>query len=224
MPAKRTRRTRTVSLNMQLTVLAVDANFEPVTQAGFQYRQANVYPYFEAKGFAVQRCQGPLARRIYVAPAASQPNVTYITGIGHGTYDTFTGDYYDPEFNVGNYSQQEVQGKIIHLISCQTAARLGPDFVSNGCRAFFGYDENFSFQMDIADTFFKCDSEIDRAFADGLAASDVYTRVVNLFNQNIASLRAQGADYKAATLEFDRDHLRAPASGPQWGDPNAKLE
>ena len=163
MAEKKTRRTRTASLEMHLTVLGVDANFEPITQAGFKYRQTNVYRYFEAKGFAIQRCQGSLARRLYLAPAARQAHVVYITGIGHGTYDTFTGDYYDPIFSVGNYSPEEVQGKIVHLISCETAGKLGPDFVNHGCRAFFGYDENFSFQMDIADVFFQCDSEIDRA-------------------------------------------------------------
>jgi hypothetical protein len=223
MADKKSRRTRTASLEVHLTALAVDANFEPITQAGFQYRQTNVYPYLEAKGFAIQRCQGSLARRIYVAPAARQANVIYITGIGHGTYDTFTGDYYDPVFSAGNYSPEEVQGKIVHLLSCETAGKLGPNFVSHGCRAFFGYDENFSFQMDIAAVFFQCDSEIDRAFADGLSAADVYSRVVTLFNKNIAALRAHGSDYKAATMEFDRDHLRAPSSGPQWGDPTAKI-
>lgn len=78
--------------------------------------------------------------------------------------------------------------------------------------------------MDIATMFFQCDSEIDRAFADGVSAADVYNRVVALFNQNIAALRAQGSDYKAATMEYDRDHLRSPTSGAQWGDPNSKLE
>jgi hypothetical protein len=77
--------------------------------------------------------------------------------------------------------------------------------------------------MDTADIFFQCDSEIDRAFADGFTAADVYGRVVALFNKNIAALRAQGSDYKAATMEFDRDHLRAPSSGPQWGDLNARF-
>ena len=218
------RRAKTVSLNLHLTVLGIDANFEPITQAGFQYRQTNVYPYFATKGFATQLCQGSLARRVYVASAAAQVNVIYITGIGHGTYDTFTGDYYDPIFSIGNYADTESRGKIMHLISCETAAKLGPDLVSHGCSAFFGYDENFSFQMDSADVFFQCDSEVDRGFADGLSAADVYKRVVDLFNQNIASLRAQGSDYKAATMEYDRDHLRCPSSGTQWGDPTAKLD
>jgi hypothetical protein len=102
-------------------------------------------------------------------------------------------------YSVGNYSPEEVQGKIVHLLSCETAGKLGPDLVSHGCRAFFVTTKIFrfnSFQMDIADIFFQCDSEIDRAFADGLTAADVYSRVVALFDKNIAALRAQGSDYK----------------------------
>jgi hypothetical protein len=223
MARKGFRRTRIVSLGVPLTILGIDANFEPVTQAGFQYRQTNVYPYVQGKGFTLQLCQGSMARRVYVAPAARQAGVVYITGIGHGTPDTFTGDYYDSIFSVGNYAPEESHGKIIHLLSCQTALTLGPDLVLHGCKAFFGYDTDFTFFMDIANMFFQCDSEIDRAFADGLTASDVYTRVINLFNQNIAALRAQGSNYKAAAMESNRDHLKAPTSGIGWGDPGATL-
>ena len=109
-------------------------------------------------------------------------------------------------------------------MSCQTARDLGPDFVRNGCRAYFGYDENFTYYMSAKDTFLECDSEIDRAFADGLSAAQVYERVKLLFDRNIADLRAAGKLYQAAALEFDRDHLRSPSSGgANWGDPRAKL-
>lgn len=221
--ARRKRHSRAVSLNVDLVVLAVDANFEFVTQIGFEYRQAHTYPMLEKKGFKLQRCQGPLARRIYIAPEARKPGVVYITGIGHGAYDSYTGDFFDPIFNVGNYSPEEAQGKITHFISCETGRDLGPDFVLHGCRAYFGYDENFSFQPDDADIFFDCDTEIDRGFAEGLTAGLVYERAKKLFDHRIAEFRAAGKEFKAATLEFNRDHLRAPSSGAQWGDVNARL-
>jgi hypothetical protein len=208
---------------VQLVALAVDADFEPITKAAYTYRQVNVYPYLEAKGWQLQRCQEALARRSYVAPAAVKAGVIYITGVGHGKYDQFTGQFYEAIFSVGNYSPDESKSKIVHLLSCETARDLGPDFVRNGCLAYFGYDEDFSFQMDDADSFFSCDAEIDRGFADGLTAADVYARALASFNTTIAQLRANGSDYKAAQLEYDRDHLRSPTSGAQWGDPKAKL-
>ena len=210
-------------VEVDVIALAIDSNFEPVTKAAFDYRQKNIYPFLENKGFSLVRCQGPLARRHYVAPEARKTNVVYMTGVGHGSYNTYTGDYYDPVFQGGNYSQEEAQGKIVHFLSCETARDLGPDFVVHKCRAYFGYDENFTFVSADGDTFFECDSEIDRAFADGLSAAEVYDRVIKLYNQRIADLRTAGKLYVAATLEFDRDHLRCPTSGSKWGDPRAKL-
>jgi len=209
---------------MDVVVVAIDSNHEPVTKAAFDYRQQYVYPYLEEKGFTLARYQGPLARRFYVAPEARKPNVDYLTGVGHGSDDTYTGDYSDQIFRIGNYNQEESQRKIVHFLSCQTARTLGPDFVAHRCRAYFGYDENFTFYMPQASIFFECDSEIDRAFADGLTAEQVYDRVKALYDQCIAELHAAGKLYVAAALEFNRDHLRAPSSGAQWGDRQARLE
>jgi hypothetical protein len=214
---------RVVSLELELVILAIDANFEIVTKTGFEYRQQNVYPYLEQKGFALKRSQESLARRIYVAPEARKPHVVYITGVGHGDYNMYTGDFYDEIFKVGDYSSEECQDKIVHFISCETARDLGPDFVVHGCRAYFGYDENFTFLLAEADIFFECDSEIDRGFADGLNAGQVYERAKAVFDKHIDAYRQQGSDYNAATLEFDRDHLRSPSSGAQWGDMQATL-
>jgi hypothetical protein len=213
-----------VTLSLNAVVIGIDADFEPITKAASDYRQTNVYPYLEQKGFTVQHLQGSMARRTYVAPAARQANVYFITGLGHGSVESFTGDFYDPVFSVGNYSPEESGGKIVHFLSCETARSLGPDFTRHGCRAYFGYDENFSFQPDTADLFFDCDAEIDRAIADGLSAAEVIQRVRGVFDKHIAELRAQGSNYKAATLEFDRDHLRSPADGNQWGDSSARLD
>lgn len=62
------------------------------------------------------------------------------------------------------------------------------------------------------------------AFADSLTASQVFDRVKKLYDQQIADLRAAGKLYVAATLEFDRDHLRCPSSGgTKCGDLKAKF-
>ena len=217
-------RTKKVTLHLAVTVIGVDSNYEPITLAAYQYREANVYPYLVAKGFAVAKFQGPLARRYYVAPEAKKPEVEYITGVGHGSYNVYTGDHSDIIFQVGSYHPDEANGKIVHLLSCQTARNLGPDFVANGAKAYFGYDENFTFTMAEKDVFFECDSEIDKAFAEGLTAAQVYDRVKQLFDQHIADFRAAGKVNEAATLQFDLNHLRCPSSGgARWGDPRAKL-
>ena len=178
------------------------------------------------RGYTIDKCQGPLARRIYVAPKAQQLGVAYLTGVGHGSYTTYTGHYYDPIFQVGNYSAAEAKDKIAHFLSCETARDLGPDFVRNGCLAYFGYDEDFVFTMADQEVFFECDSAIDRAFTDGLTAAQVFDRVKALFAQRAADFRAQGKQTEAAILELDFDRLRCPSSPPgpnAWGDPKATL-
>ncbi len=214
---------RNIEVELSLKVLAIDSNYEPVSKTAYDYRQQHVYPFLKNKGFEVVRCQGKLARRIYVAPEAVRQDIVYITGVGHGSYTTYAGDHYDPIFDKGHYQPDEAMNKIVHFLACQTAAQLGPDFVNNSCLAYFGYDENFTFAPDYADIFFQCDSEIDRAFAEGINAGDVYDRVIDLFNKKIEKLEDQGHDYAASTLEYDRDHLCAPSVDARWGDVNAKI-
>ena len=168
-------------------------------------------------------CQGSLDRRVYVAPEATQPNVVFLTGVGHGVADTYTGDMYDPILSVGAYDPAEVAGKVIHFLSCDTALTLGPDVVANGCRAFFGYDTVLIYPPEEEATVLECDSEIDRAFADGLTAQQVYQRVRDLFDKRIGERQGAGAWYAASALATIRDHLRAPSVGAQWGSPGATI-
>ncbi len=90
------------TIEMDIGVLAIDSNFEPVTEAAFNYRQKYVYPYLE-RGFKIVRCQGKLARRHCVAAEAVRPNVHYMTGVGHGSANLYTGDNFDIIFEIGKY-------------------------------------------------------------------------------------------------------------------------
>ena len=75
-------RTKKVSLTQDVTVLAVDSNYESVTLAAFNYREKHVYPYLMSKGLSLKKLQGPMARRHYVAPEASKRQAGYLTGVG----------------------------------------------------------------------------------------------------------------------------------------------
>jgi hypothetical protein len=218
---------KTVKVTMDAVVLAIDANFDPVTKAPFDYREKNVYPYFEKKGFTVIRRQGTSARRAEVAPQARKPNVVYLTGVGHGFPDSYTGDNLDPIFSKGHFRREEADGKIVHFLSCETAAGLGPHFVSNGCRAYFGYSDEFTYPPILAEVFFECDSEIDRGFADGLTADQVFQKVMARFQQHIDRLKSTGDGgdlFNASVLEVDLRLLRAPSTGNEYGDVDATLE
>jgi hypothetical protein len=128
----------------------------------------------------------------------------------------------EPLFQVGSYAPPEAQQKIVPFLS-PDRADPGTDFVVNGARAYFGYDVNFTFQWESSDLFFECDSEIDRAFAEGLSARAVYERAYRRYTERIDALRRAGKTYLAATLELDRDHLCAPSVAARWGDASARL-
>ena len=206
-----------------LKILAIDSSYDKITQASCVYRNRHVYPYLESKGFELVRCHGKSARRVYVQPAACRRDIVYMTGVGHGLYTTFMGEHCNPIFEIDNYQSKESDNKVVHFFACQTAAKLGEDFVSNGCLAYFGYDEDFIVPMHVSDAFFDCDSEIDRAFADGFTAEEVYDRVIAYYNQKIYELKDGGHYNAAVALEYNRDHLCAPSVDPKWGNREAKL-
>ena len=52
------------TLTVPVTVLGIDSNYEPATLAAYNYREQQVYPYIAGKGYALDKCQGPLARLI----------------------------------------------------------------------------------------------------------------------------------------------------------------
>ena len=74
--------------------------------------------------------------------------------------------------------------------------------VKHGCLAFFGYDVQFTFPTKTADVFFECDSEIDRAFAEGITAEEVYQRVQDLYERRIKEYKKR---WKEAFLNGEDD-------------------
>lgn len=204
-------------------VLAIDSDFDNATRMGRSYRDRELYPYLSGRGCQLVSCQGNLAKRTYVSTEAMKPGIVLISGLGHGNARTFTGQGLDAIWEVGNYLSSEVDGKIIHLLSCKTAIELGPDMVAQGARAFFGYNEDFIFYFRRADVFFECDSQIDKLVANGQQAGNVYHNVIALFEERIDDLIEMGDDGAANALLEDRNSLCGPGLHSMYGDPAAKL-
>lgn len=205
-----------VELRLDLKILAIDSSYDKITQRSCEYRNRNVYPYMESKGVEIVRCQDQSACRSYVKSKLSQNNIIYITGVGHGTDTAYLGEDSKPIFDVDKYQHKELQNKIVHLFACHTAAELGPNLVKHGCLAFFGYDVECIVYLHISDAFFECASEIDRAFADGLTAEQVYERTIEYYNRKISELIDGGHYEEAAALEYNREHLCAPSVNSKW--------
>jgi len=206
-------------------IIAIDSNFEPATKMAFEFRNKFVYPWSVLCGYWILRAQGNNANRNYVVSLLnSNQKVFYITGVGHGGYNIYTGQNYTEVFRVGNYNSSEVKDKVIHLLSCQTARDLGSDFVRNGCKAFFGYIENFTFTEEFSSIFFACDSTIDYHFALGRSAEQVYMITRGVYNVGINYLIVNGHFYVASLLWGDLNYLRCPSIDVKWGDKNANIK
>ncbi len=150
----------------------------------------------------------------------------------------FTGDRGMPVFEVGHYSYEESKEKIIHLLSCSTAIELGSDMTQHGCLAFFGYDAPFIYVPDISEVFWECDSEIDRAFAQGMSAGEVYERATERYQQCIQNYKDKhitalinGEERETVALlkrvfsllEYNYNHLCSPSVDRRWGNVEVTL-
>lgn len=207
------------------SVLGIDTNSDSATAWAHDYRNANVYPNFPNN--TVRKLQGPMATRAFVVNVLRQEtNIRLITGVGHGLSTLYTGQQNDAVFLVDYYKPTEVRGKIVHLLSCQTAQKLGPDMVANGATAFLGYDVNFSFMTHTRDLFFAADSAIDLALARGATVGEAARDAIRAFNDAIEHLEdAPGVldSESIAALMTDRDHLMGPHIDAMFGDANARL-
>ena len=203
--------------------LAIDSNYEPLTQAGSTYREVNVHGVLVSAGLSPVVCNGSQCQKAVIEPLAVDPGVVYVTGVGHGTDAEFQGYHNWEVLAVGDYDPAVVNGKIVHLVSCSCAQELGPDLVSNGCLAFIGYDASFVFDPNASRIFFECDAQIDLALARGATASEAIAVTQAYFDTQISKATDPNV---VGYLRFNKAHLCGPTSDPataKWGQPNAAL-
>lgn len=195
-----------------------------ITKHAAAYRAKRVIPYLSNVGRITPIVlTGPNDIRPNFAAACLRRGVVYITGVGHGLPTLYTGYRSSRLWEECKYGRAEVKNKIIHLLSCQTAQRLGPDLVRKGACAYFGYIENFTITWSYPNVFWKCDSSIDLAFCRGLTAKEVTQVALWTYNGMIKKYR--GIHGPTATwLTWDRDALRTPMMNRRYGNPKCSLE
>jgi hypothetical protein len=203
---------------MSVKILEVESNYETVTYIGYTFRvKKYVYPYFLEKNYNVDTLFENDAIRVKFAPHCMLPGISFISVFGHGYDDFVTGQHGDILWKVGAYDPREPAGKIIHLMSCLTAKRLGPDLVDKGALVYFGYEEPFTLfhltnvenplEDDIADVFFQCSSQVDRLIADNRPAGQVYDATKTAFREKYEHYLAIESDVAMALLH-DHDCFR----------------
>jgi hypothetical protein len=204
----------------QNKVLFCENTTDGVTTPAANYRIAHVHKAFKDRGFNVISLEGVNNSRSNFHTNSMASRVVYIGGVGHGSYTTYTGNLNSPVLQVGGYDAAEVNGKVIHLLSCETARTLGPNTVTNGAKAFVGYDENFVFDWTNANLYWECDSQFDICMANGYSVQDAITSTYAKYNAAIASVPGTST---AATLLSDKNLLRSPVSGASWGSKTTRV-
>jgi hypothetical protein len=187
-----------------------------ITESAAHYRKKHVIPCFINKRIIPIILTGANDTRPNFAAACKRKGVVYISGVGHGSPTAYTGYRYSHLWDKCSYDPAEVKGKIIHLLSCKTAQQLGPDLVKKGACAYFGYFENFTITWNYPNVFWKCDSIIDLAFCHGLNAGLAAKVTLYIYNLEIRKMRAIHGP-TATWLTWDRDALRSPLHGKQYG-------
>jgi hypothetical protein len=199
-----------------------ESDHDTITTSGSDYRKASVHPQFLAKGFSIVSLTGSTNVRSTFEAAIKNTWVTYTSGIGHGSPTIYSGNAGSYLWQVGGYDASEPKGKVIHLLSCLTAQTLGPDLVTNGAKAYFGYHPSFYINWSYPDVFWACDSAIDHGFSIGMTAAEVHHLAYYVYNTMITTMTGIHSP-TATTLTGDRDGLRTPVSGSSYGDQNANI-
>jgi hypothetical protein len=201
-----------VKLKLKNTVLFCENTTDGVTAPIAARRMATVHPAFVARGFTVVALTGSDDTRADFLPVAKRGLTVYVGGVGHGNYTLYTGHNGDRILEVGQYDAAEVNDKVLHFLSCRTAATLGPDTVAKGAKAYAGYNENFTFVWDNSATpvnefllFVDADSTFDLWMAAGKTAQEAYDATIQAFNAAAAQVPGTAA---ATWLTYDRDHCK----------------
>jgi hypothetical protein len=219
-------------------VVAVDFNSDDTLQIACQYREATVYPALV--GLPAINGKNVLtnnqANKASVDNALQDASVVYITGVAHGAADSFPGNSDDPPVfatTIGGYDPALIKGRILHLLSCNTADLLGralADPNGGGASAFFGYKSNFTWPTNVdqryANIFFNCDAQIDLVLAAGKNADQAYVAAVQMYQSQHDELVSEGTDeslFIASMLETNKDMLCAPSVDSAYGSTGATL-
>lgn len=208
---------------MTVKLMTIEANDDAPTQAAYAYRDKNLYQALNPAATDRLTLRGPLATHAFFAARVVTHRPDYLVGVGHGEEDVLMGFSREAVIERGNYQPAEVAGRIVHLLACHTARRLGRDLVKKGAVAFIGYDRFVMLQEQILDEFMECDTAIDLALLSGATVRQAYRRAIQLFDGHIARLEAEGRLMKAALLKTNRAGLVCPVTDPGLGDPEARL-
>jgi len=188
----------------------------------------HLWRYAPLWAWRVDRLRKRDATRIRVVEAIESVDPQLVAGCGHGAPNLFTGQFGVPIFSV--CTEDVLARRIVFLLSCDTAAELGPDAVRKGARAYIGWDAPVVFVVSspprirdpATDPFawplFDASLSLLGSLMWGKTAGEAveaYMRRSSYWYRYWLS-RSDGT-YVAASIAHDAKHLRL------LGDPSARI-
>jgi hypothetical protein len=164
-------------------------DFETATYLGSLALQHAV-DYLGTRGINLDDLRGDDAVRTKVLDSLARNDSIWFFGVGHGNEDVYTGQGYDRIF--WTCDNAELRGRVAFMLSCITAARLGPDSVNNkGCVCYIGYADIFTWVQEvmqdplvdrIAKAFYEPVLELIYHLADGSTTGEAFKISLDKWN------------------------------------------
>jgi len=186
--------------------------------AGF-LAEAHVVDSLRGNGIDVTDVQATDAVRTNVLAAVQEKDPVFFTGFGHGNSDIFTGDDEKAILDLNNVST--MSGRIVRLLSCLTARRLGPAMISAGAWGYIGYYEEWTWIQANLDqdpyvdpyacSFYRSADTDAMELGKGRTLKDAADAMVAVYNEEIERWTGSSDPYASdeiTWLTWDRDAMR----------------
>ncbi len=167
---------------------------------------------------------GELDEQAPVLDAAQQFDPLMFTGAGHGSTNAFTSNTERDIITLSN--AYLLAGRIVYLLSCSTAAELGPEALRQGVLSYAGYDRDWSWVQDNieidpykdphGDSFFRSSNEYPISLLNGLNVAQSHQKAYDSYSYWVEYWRTSGDNYSAEMMKWllwDRDHLVTLGNG-----------
>ncbi|WP_109853243.1 hypothetical protein [Aquimarina sp. AU58] len=212
-----------------MSIIYVDVkNDEDSTQIG-DYRKQHLYNNIHSDVVAAYESNG--ARASAIKNGCTNHAEALFTFSGHGHFD-YINDYghtkiFDKDDNdLANY----LDDKIVHLHACFAGDSLGPEMVSQGCKAFFGYNDYFKApheddpDYDLISHFMQPDETLVIELNNGVTASAAANMAIIEYENAIDAIdnSSQNGNYHVFIRE-NRDAFCHPNRDPKYGDKSATI-
>lgn len=161
---------------------------------------------YRSGGQQITELIGTDANAANIKAKLSSLNPIVFTGCGHGNYTTYTVECTEMFMQVGDATVPLMQGRVIHLNSCETAGQLGPELVKKGAVAYVGSNESFWFYTGdsagatrAVQSPFLCEFQFDVSLLQGKTVSDARADMMKKYEEELTYwIEGEGRNHKDA--------------------------